>query len=57
MTRPIVLLVLILATLSGCGEVESPRFVPASGNQAPAGSTADRQPSGEVTVPKNIPMH
>jgi hypothetical protein len=52
--RPMLLLMLLI--LSGCSEAESPRFVPAKGD-APAGSTADRKPSGEVAIPKNIPMH
>jgi hypothetical protein len=61
MTRSIALmLLLMMLLLSGCGEPESPRFVPASG-VAPVSSTPDRQPgdgaSREVVIPKNIPMH
>ena len=58
MARTLFLLLTLL--LSGCGEAESPRFVPATGN-APAASTADSKSgdkaSREVAVPKNIPMH
>ncbi len=58
MARASFLLVILL--LSGCGEAERPRFVPANGD-APASSTADRgsrdKASGEVVIPKNIPMH
>jgi hypothetical protein len=59
MTRPVLLLSILL--LSGCGEPESPRFVPAPGDANKAASTADRGPDGkaprEVVIPKNIPMH
>jgi hypothetical protein len=54
MARTMLLLMILL--LSGCTESESPRFVPAKGD-APVGSTSDRRPSGEVAIPKNIPMH
>ncbi len=56
----LLVIALFLITSRGCGEPESPRFVPASG-VAPAASTADRSPDGkasrEVVIPKNIPMH
>lgn len=54
------LLLLPFLLLSGCGEAESPRFVPASGG-APASSTPDQpsidKASREGAIPKNIPMH
>jgi hypothetical protein len=54
MIRPMLLLSILL--LAGCGEPERPRFVPST-----AASTADRnssdKASGEVVIPKNIPMH
>ena len=58
MTRTPLLLSILL--LSGCGEPERSRFVPATGD-APRAPAADRQgvdkATGEATIPKNIPMH
>jgi hypothetical protein len=60
MMRTALLLSASLGWLSGCGEAERPRFVPASAD-APVVSPADRQASDkaarETTIPKNIPMH
>jgi hypothetical protein len=58
MTRTLFLLSMLL--LSGCGEPEQSRVVPAS-TDAPRASTVDRsggdKASSEATIPKNIPMH
>ena len=60
MIRPIALMLLLLPPLSGCGEAERPRFVPAAGD-AVAAPPADRRPAGGAArsgaIPKNIPMH
>jgi hypothetical protein len=58
MTRTLLLLSILL--LSGCGEPEQSRVVPAGGD-GPRASTVDRsggnKASSDATIPKNIPMH
>jgi hypothetical protein len=59
MTRPIALM-LLLTVISGCGEADRPRFVPATGDApeaSPAGRPAVDRAGREDTIPKNIPMH
>jgi len=55
MRRPLLLLVILL--LSGCGEAERPRFVPATAATRTASDRQADKASGEIVVPKNIPMH
>jgi hypothetical protein len=61
MTRAIAwILPLMILPLSGCGEAERPRFVPAS-NVVPTASADDRRAPDRAdrggAIPKNIPMH
>ena len=56
----IVFLPVAAGWLSGCGEAERPRFVPAAGN--PQSTPPTSRPPGdgasrEGAIPKNIPMH
>jgi hypothetical protein len=55
MRRPTIVLAILL--FSGCGEPERPRFVPATGANTTASDRQADKASGEVVVPKNIPMH
>ncbi len=59
MTRSVVLLLVPLIWLSGCGKTDAPRFIPATGNEpvASPGRPAGDQASPDATIPKNIETH
>ena len=59
MTRTVAAFLFPLMWLTGCGEREQPRFIPATGSEsAPSGEgRASDKASREATIPKNIETH